>query len=83
MKRIFLALLFCGVSFEAFCAGTRNLIMCMDWDKENIEREFSKPQLQLQSEEFGAITQALMAALLEKAAPIIVSSATWGNLIAL
>ncbi len=82
MKRIFLALLFCGVSFEAFCAGTRNLIMCMDWDKENIEREFSKPQLQLQSEEFGAITQALMAALLEKAAPIIVSSATWGNLIA-
>lgn len=82
MKRIFLALLFCGAILEALCAGTRNLIMPIDWGKENIEREFSKPQLQVRSEEFGAITQALMAALLEKAAPIIVSSATWGNLIA-
>ncbi len=82
MKRILLALLFCGASLEVLGAGTRNLIMTIDWGKEQFEKEFNRNQLSLRSEEFGAITLALMMAIVEKAAPIIVSSATWGNLIA-
>lgn len=82
MKRIILVLLFCSVNLDVWCAGTRNLIMPIDWGKENFEREFSKSQFRLRSEEFGAITSALMVALLEQAAPIIVSSATWGNAVA-
>lgn len=81
MKRILLALLFCNASLM-YGAGTRNMIMLLDWQKETVKNEFSVSQYNgVSTEYFGVITQGLMAALYQQAAPILVSSQTWSNLV--
>ncbi|MGE0009900.1 MAG: hypothetical protein AB7F19_05105 [Candidatus Babeliales bacterium] len=82
MKRLFLALLVCSASLNVFCAGTRNLIMPIDWGKETIENEFRNQKYTFPHAEFGPPTMALIMALIEQAAPIIVSSSTWKNAVA-
>ncbi len=81
MKRIFLALLMCSASQEISSAGIRNVMMHLDWSEQTLLEQFKDQSYQFKHKEAGAESQTLLAALQQKAAPIIVSSRTWYNAI--
>lgn len=81
MNRQLIALLVC--SFYGMCveAGTRNMVMALDFDRESLREEFKNSKYAFNAHEYGPVTQTLIAALYQQAAPILVSSSTWRNAI--
>ncbi len=71
MNKSLLAVLLCCTFQLMHGAGTRNAIFLFDWAKETVAND----------REFGPVTQSLLAALAQQAAPIIVSATTWRNAI--
>ena len=59
-------------------AGNRQILFFVDWHNETVKRDLSK-SLEYGAVGFGPITIGMLANLWQKAAPMIVSSATWKN----
>ena len=62
--------------------GMRDLIILLDWDNESVERDLDELVIAgdpAQSAGFGPISNVLVQAVWQKAAPIVVSAATWRN----
>lgn len=65
-------------------AGKRDLIILLDWDNERIDHALYGMQPSQDSDhspDFGPISSSLLTTLEQKAAPILVSAATWKNFI--
>lgn len=74
--------LFCILFFHLHASGIRNLIMLIDFDTERFEDEL-KYKARSTAQEFngsGAVSNALLTALWQQAAPILVSSVTLQNI---
>lgn len=83
MKRIIVALFLLYAGQDILSAGTRNLIMLIDSSQETIADVFNSKTYSFDTtESLGPVTLTFLAALHQKAAPIIVSSSTWHNSIA-
>jgi hypothetical protein len=63
------------------CAETRPMIILIDSEQEQLVRDLSGTQCQLNTVGSGPITDQLMAALVQKVSPIMVSGSVWRNFI--
>jgi hypothetical protein len=65
-------------------AGMRDMIILLDWLQERVEQDLDKAQPSsdpTRSSGFGPTMSSLITALWQKAAPIVVSAATWKNFV--
>jgi hypothetical protein len=63
-------------------SGMHDLIILLDWRNEHVAKDLDKPASSINPSEssgFSAVSSSLVQAIWQKAAPILISSATWRN----
>lgn len=79
MNRFYRLLFFlCATYCTCIDAGNRQILFFVDWHNETVERDLASNIL-TGAQGFGPITVGMLTNLWQKAAPMIVSSATWRN----
>lgn len=63
------------------CAGMRNIIMLLDWDQETVGYDLNKLQFNVNDQGFGPPSYSIITHLGEKAAPMLISSSNWRNVV--